>query len=114
MSWVSRVHSPTASAACTSMSASLSFCPFSKWREFRSAYMRSAALMPSVRVTHCTIRCDASVLDAILSRLNFSMPTSCPRSLRPCRAFCASHPRAPPHLRTNRTRLVSSKAGSVG
>mmetsp|Transcript_29592 Transcript_29592/g.90786 ORF Transcript_29592/g.90786 Transcript_29592/m.90786 type:complete len:215 (+) Transcript_29592:324-968(+) len=105
---------PTFSAAFTSMSTSLSFCPASKWRMFRSAYMLSAALIPKVRVTHCTMRCEASVLEAIRSRLKCSIPTSRPRSLSVCLAFCASQPSFPPHLRSSRVRFVSSNAGSVG
>ena len=71
---------------------------------------------PSVLVTHCTSLWLDMVLLAILSKLKCSMPTSCPLSLRPCLAFCISHPACPPHLRTKRcaTREGVKSGGGEG
>ena len=104
---------PAAAAASQSISASFSFLPSTKCLWLRSLYTASATSHPRFLVIHWMSRWLFRVELARRSRLNFSIPTSCPRSFSLCRCFCAANAALPPHLRSRRTRLVSQKLSSV-
>mmetsp|Transcript_7932 Transcript_7932/g.33787 ORF Transcript_7932/g.33787 Transcript_7932/m.33787 type:complete len:310 (+) Transcript_7932:2033-2962(+) len=104
---------PAAAAASHSISASFSFLPSTKCLWLRSLYTASATSHPRFLVIHWISRWLLRVELARRSRLNFSIPTSCPRSFSLCRCFCAANAALPPHLRSKRTRLVSQKLSSV-